>query len=404
MNDTRENRTFENYTCAFCACACDDLNLTIVNDFVTAAENACPLAAAKLAEPCHVEPGAWIEGREAALADAIDFASNLLNQARRPLIYGGALATIETQRAAVALAAHVNAVIDSPCFEPATLFPDIGSVTCSLGEAKNRADLIVLWSCDPSTTHPRLLSRYLLDPPGRFRPNGRKDRTLIAVGNSPTPAADIKIDLPPISDFAALWTLRALIRGEPVADESWIADLYQLAARMRESRFGVLVVNDSLGRRAIEAAHAVATALQSSTRFYVIVLPTPGNGVGWKQVVTWLTGRPGPVSFSNGQPHHDAQGDFDVALYFGHDQYEPLQCLSASTRPIPQIALSPQARSVSSSAAVAIATAAFPFSHNGTVCRLDGVSLPLRAIIQSSAPTDFEVLNRLAAPVDAATT
>ena len=35
-----------------------------------------------------------------------------------------------------------------------------GESTCTLGEIKNRADLVIFWGSDPVETHPRHLERY----------------------------------------------------------------------------------------------------------------------------------------------------------------------------------------------------------------------------------------------------
>ncbi len=93
----------------------------------------------------------------------------------------------------------------------------VGEVTCTLGEIKNRADLIVVWRADPLESHPRLFSRYALDPPGAFLPGGRSDRYCVVVDAIETrtvrEAADQFIAIEPDGYFAALWVLRALARG-----------------------------------------------------------------------------------------------------------------------------------------------------------------------------------------------
>ena len=37
----------------------------------------------------------------------------------------------------------------------------VGESTCTLGEVRNRADLVIVWGSDPVVTHPRHLERYL---------------------------------------------------------------------------------------------------------------------------------------------------------------------------------------------------------------------------------------------------
>ena len=51
----------------------------------------------------------------------------------------------------------------------------------TLGEIRNRADVLLFWGTDPAARYPRFLSRYAPDPPGVHVPQGRASRTVIAV-------------------------------------------------------------------------------------------------------------------------------------------------------------------------------------------------------------------------------
>ena len=161
----------------------------------------------------------------------------------------------------------------------------------------------------------------------------------------------------------------------------------------------MLVIDQAAGPRTIEAAHALATVLQHRTRFYLIVLPGPGNAVGLQQVVAWLCGSCEPVCFSCREPLFGSEfrchrlvenGEIDVILNVNSEfAFE-----RASS--IPQIHLSSRIPASPHPAAVAIRTADFPVSDSGTVFRLDGIALPLRPTIPSSAPSQFAVLNQIA--------
>ena len=99
----------------------------------------------------------------------------------------------------------------------------VGEVTCTLGEIKNRADLIVVWRADPLESHPRLFSRYALEPAGSFIPGGRSDRYCVIVDDRETEsvreAADQFIAIRAGGELDALWTLRALANGVAVDAE-----------------------------------------------------------------------------------------------------------------------------------------------------------------------------------------
>ena len=96
-------------------------------------------------------------------------------------------------------------------------------MTCTLGEVKNRADLIIYWGGNPAECHPRHFTKYTLMQKGKFVPNGRKDRTMVLVDIRETPsakAADIFLQVRPGKDFEVITILRALVKGQPVDREA----------------------------------------------------------------------------------------------------------------------------------------------------------------------------------------
>jgi len=216
----------ENVACTVCGCVCDDLTLTIERNRIGRAQRACTLAEPWLLgqEAAH-PPAAEIDGHPVAWEAACERAAAILQSARSPLIYGLSRSSTEGQRAAVALADRLGATIDttaSRCHAPAIMaLQQVGESTCTLGEIKNRADLVIYWGSNPTRTHPRHMERYALDPVGEFVPGGRQDRTLVVVDVEPTETsalADLFMQVEPGQDFEALSTLRLLVRGEQPAD------------------------------------------------------------------------------------------------------------------------------------------------------------------------------------------
>ena len=211
----------ENATCTFCGCVCDDMVLTVENNRITKAKNACVLGKAWFANH-HIEdrPVATIEGKEATLEDAVDRAARILVEAKYPIVYGLSDTTSEAQRVAVGIADRIAGCVDtttSVCHGPSGMaFQGVGEVTCTLGEVKTRADLVIFWGSNPAESHPRHMAIYSTMPKGLFVPNGRKDRTVVLVDvrkSKTAPAAAIFLHIKPRKDFAALWALRALVKG-----------------------------------------------------------------------------------------------------------------------------------------------------------------------------------------------
>jgi formylmethanofuran dehydrogenase subunit B len=359
-------------------------------------------------------PAAQIDGRPASLDEAVDRAATLLASAQYPLVYGLTHLTCDAQRAAVALADRLGACVDLTDAPPAPLFPDLGTVTCSLGEVKNRADLVVFWGGRPHETHPRLARDFAVDPVGRFVPEGRCGRAIIVVGDRTVAdayAADLFLPTTPGQDFAALWLLRALVQGKPVEPSLGpvaglpFAQWQSLAERLKQCKFGVLFL-DPVSRRSAEATHGLATDMNAMTRFYALTLPRPGNGTGAEQVLTWQTGYPAAVGMHGGHPRSFggdysaerllSRGETDAVLLVGAGSLDELSPAARERlRQIPIIALSPQIATLPMPPAVAITTVACANPSGGTAFRFDGLALPLRLTISSSFPDDFQVLLRI---------
>ena len=213
----------EHVVCAFCGCDCDDIRVTVEGDRITQAKNACVLGKEWFlshGSPSNL-PVARIEGRPATLEQGIEAAADLLAGSRYPLVYGLSSTSCEAQRKCVALAEVLGGCIDcctSVCHGPSGIaLQGVGEPTCTLGEVKNRANLILYWGSNPGESHPRHMARYAVTAKGMFVPEGRKGRTVVLVDVRRTPsarAADIFLQIRPGKDFEALWVLQALVNGQ----------------------------------------------------------------------------------------------------------------------------------------------------------------------------------------------
>ncbi len=420
-----ELKVVENATCTFCGCVCDDMELTVEGNRITKAKNACVLGKAWFLNH-HVEdrPVALIEGKPASLEDAVDRAARILAGARYPIVYGLSDTTCEAQRVAVAIGDRIGACVDtttSVCHGPSGMaFQGVGEVTCSLGEVKNRADLVLFWGSNPAESHPRHWGRYSTMPKGQFIPNGRKDRTVVLVDvrrSKSAPAADIFLQVRPRKDFETLWALRALVKGVKLS-EADVADtgvtleqLEDLTRRMKSCKFGILFFGMGLtmtrGKHMnAEAALALARDLNEFTRFYAKPMRGHGNVTGADNVVSWQTGYPFGVSLGRGYPRFNpgefttsdtlARGEADAALIVASD---PMGNFSQPAREhlakIPYVALDPKESPTVRAATVAFTTATYGINVPGTVYRMDDVPIPLRPAFDSPYPSDETVLKKI---------
>jgi len=79
-----ELKVVSNATCTFCGCVCDDMELTVENNHITKAKNACVLGKAWFLNH-HVEdrPVALVDGRLATLEEGVERAARILAEAAR---------------------------------------------------------------------------------------------------------------------------------------------------------------------------------------------------------------------------------------------------------------------------------------------------------------------------------
>jgi len=393
------------FTCAACGLLCDDLMAVAGPDGRLRLEPACPRAEAWLA--ARLDPGvplARVEGRETGLDEALDAAAAILAGARAPLVYGLGETSIEAQRAAVALADGLGAMIDpaGPLLDGAAgrAFSARGASTATLGDIRDRAEVVVVWRADPATTHPRLFERLRLPADGR---------TLVVVDAERTASAeqaDVFLALPEDRDAEALGVLRAVIREEPFSGDPPVAGLDDLGARLRDCANGAILhhVRDHVAALALSA---LVRDLDTGTHIVTAVLRRQGNAAGAEDVLAWQTGYPSAVTFAPGHPVASpgelsaaavlARGEADAALVVGSDPLEHLPAAAADAlRAIPVVTVDGRATTTAETARVAFTTAAAGVHRAGVAHRLDGVPVPLHPVAGSDRPGDDEVLAALA--------
>jgi formylmethanofuran dehydrogenase subunit B len=416
----------DHVVCAFCGCDCDDIHITVEGDRITQARNACPLGKAWFLNhsvPSDL-PVARIDGKPASLEQGIDAAARFLVEARYPLIYGLSSTSCEAQRESVALAEIIGGCIDcctSVCHGPSGMaLQGVGEPTCTLGEVKNRADLVVYWGSNPGESHPRHMARYAVTPKGMFIPQGKKDRTVILVDVRPTVsagAADIFLQIHPGRDFEALWALQALVNGQTL-EKTDAADigldleqLTDLAERMMRCKFGVLFFGQGLTQTRgkhfnTSALFLLVRALHRHTKFALMPMRGHGNVTGVDNVLAWQTGYPFAVNFSLGYPRFGpgeytavdvlSRGEADAALVVASDPVSSLPGKAAQRlKEIPTVVLDTHESETTRIARVAFTTATAGIHAEGTVYRMDNVPIRLRPMLASSCPSDEALLRLL---------
>lgn len=418
-----ELRHITDATCLACGCLCDDIELTTIGARIIESLHTCPTGREWFREN-HSDgdrPEAMIDGRPVNRDEALSRAVTLLIEARAPIVTGLIGTTVETQRIAVALADRLGAIL-APAPQPSDsaalpAFQRVGRVGATLGEVRNRADVVVFWGVDPATTHPRHFERFSIDPRGRFTPEGRAGRTILVADHAPTPTsecADNFLQVPLDRRFESLWALRALVRGVTLDRDAIRMStglpperLLDWFDRLKRARYGAWFFGPGSGDPAeIEAVLRLVRDLNDVTRFVALPLGGRGNPSGFHSVAAWQTGFAASIDFAHGYPRflpgeasveaRLASGAADVALIVGAINLQGALPESLDLpRQIPAIVISPGATRSVIGARVAFSSATPGIHTSGTVVRADGAWLPLRPALASRFPTDTQWLKLL---------
>lgn len=421
-------------TCLGCGCACDDIEVTTAGGRIVEARHACPLGIAWFGDgsvPSRVRAA----GRDVALTEALEAASALLAGGRRPLVYLAPDISCETQREAIGVADILRAAVDSPTSATAMASilaaQELGRAGATLGEIRNRADVLVFWGVDPAARYPRYWSRYAPEPAGIHVSGGRGSRKVIAVdvGEARGPGdADLRLAVAADEEVAALTRLRALVgdpdtaRLNPLSHSVPGSDpddarhrrqtpMTQLIDALAGARYVTFVADaeprdgggaGDPGRAA--ALVAAVQALNARTRAALSTLRAGGNRSGADASLASQTGYPAAVDFSRGYPRyrpHDGsalarlrRGDVDAALVVGSPAGVPADVAEGLAR-VPCVAIGPRASEGPLAAApVVIDTGVAGIHERGTGLRMDDVPLPLGAPL-GGPPAAREIVGAL---------
>jgi formylmethanofuran dehydrogenase subunit B len=343
---------------------------------------------------------ATISGKLCSVDEAVAQAAEILAESCAPLIYGLTGSDIATQRAAIALADRLGATIDPAlrAFHRAAIqaVQSVGISTCTLGEVKQRADLVVFWGCDPDATHPALRERFL-DVTGEFV----KARQILAIGSQrPAGRIDKFFQLPVDQQYTSISTLRVLVAGREI---SCTPDLQALAELLKIANYSVIFFGPELsGVPELEALFQLVRQLNAQTRCAAMGL----GGAQIENVLTWQTGYPFAVNFALGYPRYSPH-TFSANYLLEHEQVdavllvgsEGLEHLSVAAQKqlekLSVILLDDASQECEFKPTVNIPTAVPGIHCAGTVFRMDGVPLRLPAIFDSELPNAADVLSAI---------
>ncbi len=405
-------------TCPFCGIACDDLNITLRNGRIESIEPRCGKAlqgfSAALDSATH-DPSA--NGSPIPIDRAVELGVELLKSSRAPL-FAGLVTDVNGMRATLDLADSCGGILDhlngDALFRNLRVVQDDGWMACTLTEARNRADLIVVIGTSCFDGYPRFSERILLPQESLFPPGGPRRLVLLGPWRGKKPPAGLQdcdpliIDAPPNqwADIAGL--LRGLAAGRPVNARLLGTQLGKqvqaLAEQLLEASYSVVTWSAA----ELDFPHAELTVqrlvdlvrdLNKTTRSSVMPLAGSQGDVTSNQVCSWQTGYPLRTALQRGFPVHDsrlyryqdliARGEVDLVIWVS--SLDPKVTPPASS--LPTIVLGHPGMNMGAAADVFIPVGVPGVDHPGHWYRSDTVcALPLAALVEKRAPSVADVM------------
>ncbi|MDK2974256.1 MAG: formylmethanofuran dehydrogenase subunit [Methanofollis sp.] len=416
----------QDVVCPLCGCLCDDIELTIRDNRIVACDNGCTLSNAKfLATNRLISPIKKVDGRWERIGydEAIKYTADVLRTAERPLLFGWSGTHGEAQCIGVSIAELIGGTIDncsSECHGPSIMaIQEVGHPGCTLGQVRNRADVIVYWGANPIAAHPRHMSRYSTYPDGFFLDNSFRDRTVIVfdVRKSETAkVADEFVQIKSGGDYAVFSALRAIVRGKEEIIPETVAgvsreELIRIAKILLGARFGAFFtgigLTQSRGKyKNVRNAVELVDELSRHTKYTLTPMRGHWNVYGTNQTFTYMTGYPYAVDFSHGVAYFNpgetsaidmlSKKEVDACVIIGSDPgaHFPRAC-NEHLATIPTIVIDPFPIMSTAIATMHIPVAETGVDAEGTAYRMDAIPLWVKKVMEPTQPDDAEVLRRI---------
>ena len=417
--------TLKNVICPGCGACCDDIQIDLgINGLIV--KNACKIGNAKfqqmgsdkrIRKPLIREGGTLTETQ---WNDALQKAVQILTDAKRPLIFMGSDITCEAMEAGLQLGEFLGGVVDSNTSVsdgPATMgIQEAGRVGATAGQSKVKSDLAVYWGANPLESMPRHMSRYAIYPRGYWTRRGWLDRTIITIDprrSITSENSDFHIQLKAGTDCELMSALLTLLHGKqphPSAEKITgisICQMNEMLDIMKGCNFGVIYLGSGISsscgmHRNAELAFNLVKELNSFTKFVIGPLRSYCNTGGFNQIASSLYGYPFGLDFARGYPRYNPgefttvnllrERDVDAALLVSSnlDAHLPAACTEYLAE-IPMICIDAVPCPMTMLSNVVLPGVIDAVECEGTLCRLDDVSIYSKSIIGS--PFEFTESN-----------
>ncbi len=399
--------------CTGCSLLCDDIEIAIDGGRIVKTKNLCRKGFGRYRSILTERSVAKVDDRAVGVDDAISKAAELLRGAKRPLLFGWSCSTLEAQRLGIELARKTKAVIDdtsSICQGEIMEMLLRGELpSCTLDEVRNYGDTLIFWGSDPSSSHPRHMSRFSYFPRGEKLQRGHEeDRTAFLIDVRKSPTAKILsenfIQIAPQGDEELINAMLAVLDGKipKVRDKKALISMITI---LKKAEFGVIFTGLGLAyslKGRMNLFKTLVERLNETTTYRVIPMVGHYNMRGFNQLLFDETGFINRVSFADGVEHGpmhsviEASRRCDLALIVGSDPIASLPVgVAKKLANVPIVTLDPHRTPTTELSKVVVPTAISGIEASGSALRMDGLKIEFEKIIESDLPSDADVLSML---------
>lgn len=405
--------THHDVTCPFCGLLCDDLTVVANGEELTATENACPKARAAFARTL---PRATplVDGRAASYEQAVAAAARRLKKSRQPL-FAGLGTDVDGARAALVLAERCGAILDHQhgraTGSGVRVLQTRGQTTTTLGEVRNRADLVVMVGTSINEDFYGF-ARRCLRPDDALVPERLARREILHLGPASKAPKQTGVDAQLLACgedrlLEVINTVRALRAGRPTRAKGRHLKLATaLAERVEAADYTVFVwAPGQLGTNSDLTIEALADLIADINRVRRAAGLALGGNDGAQSVLAtaaWHTGYPLQLSYAGDTIDYDplrydtarllAAGTVDLLLWLS--SFNPV---APPKTDVPLIVLGLPGTPLRAERSVFLPVGTPGLDHGGSLMRTDGVvALPLTQLRTTGLPSAAALLTAIA--------
>ena len=416
MTESTSTKVFANVPSPFCGIASDDLWIEASGQQLKVTRNGDAITTPAFEQPLG-DPSPRVAGVTSTLDQAVSRAAEILKDARLP-VFSGFGTDVNDTRAALALIERCGGVFDQMRAEGGLrnllVLADSGWMATTLGELKNRCDVLLVFGSDIEPAFPRFFERFVWPRETLFGQDSSQ-REIIYLGTAPSGTAANAPDgraprvIPCASEQlpAVAAALSALAKGAELQAESLgdvpLAELQSLVERLQKASYGVVTwvagqLDFPHAELAVQQICQMVVSLNRETRCAILPLGGQDGDRTASQVCAWHTGYPTRVSFARGFPEYDPYHNGAARLLASGEADALVWVNSHSTAPppaagVPVIAIGRCGMTFEREPEVYIPVGAPGIDHTGHMYRCDNVvAMPLYQLRDSGLPSGAAVL------------